>query len=135
LVELLSAGVSFAVDGLLSLAPPNKSLPVSLGLDGAPNRSSAGAACGGIAGFSVAFGVLVLARSLPVDGTAAFVGPCGGSEGAGVVSIGLLTVDGIILLLEAPLGAAGCMGTGGVVIGRPAGGCGAMVGCDVWPAP
>jgi hypothetical protein len=106
---------------LLSLAPPNKSLPASFGFDGEPNKSSAGAAdCGGVAGFSLLFGI------------SALDGACAGNDGASVGSIGLFTVDGDIGRLEAPLdGAAGIVGAG-VDIAGPVGGWGAVAGGDIW---
>jgi hypothetical protein len=62
---------------------------------------------------------------------------CGGNDGAGVGSIGLLTVDGAEFR-----GAAGVAGA--VIVGWLAGGCGAIIGGDgcpelppwiTWPSP
>jgi hypothetical protein len=119
---------------LLSLAPPNKSLPASLGLDGEPNKSSVGVVdCGVVAGFSLLFGISALDGPVVAGGMAAFDGIWAGNDGAGVGSIGLFTVDGDTWRSDAPL--YGAAGTVGADIVGPVGGCGAVAGGDIWVGP
>jgi hypothetical protein len=74
----------------------------------------------------------VVGCAFSTGGMALVVGDCGGKEGARVDSIGLLTVDGINLLVEAPLvGAAGLAGVEGAIVGWLVGGCGARLGGDI----
>ena len=90
--------------------------PYLLGFSGEPNRSSA---AGVAAGFAVSFGVDVVEGLLFIGGCAAFGAfCCGGNDGAGVGSIGLLTVEGIELLgATVREGAAGVVGAGALVVG------------------